>query len=159
MVFGSSREMLILQVSICNIMNIQKDRSFNIMGFLGKVLVSTFAVVIASYLIGGVEVESFTTAIVVAFVLGVLNALLKPILIILTIPVTVMSLGLFLLVINAFIIQLAAYLVPGFMVANFWWALWFGIILTLVTWILELPGRTRQRQRQFDEFHHNDRLQ
>ncbi len=129
------------------------------MGFLGKVLVSTFAVVIASYLIGGVEVESFTTAIVVAFVLGVLNALLKPLLVILTIPVTIMSFGLFLLVINAFIIQLAAYLVPGFMVANFWWALWFGIILTIVSWILELPGRTHQKHREFEEFHRNDRLQ
>ncbi len=128
------------------------------MGFLGKVLVSTFAVVIAAYLIGGVTVESFTTAIVVAFVLGVLNAVLKPLLIILTIPVTIMSFGLFLLVINAFIIQLVAYLVPGFMVASFWWALWFGIILTVVTWILELPGKTRRRQREFDEFHHHDRL-
>ncbi len=128
------------------------------MGFLGKVLVSTFAVVIASYLIGGVEVESFTTAIVVAFVLGVLNAVLNPLLIILTIPVTIMSFGIFLLVINAFIIQLAAYLVPGFMVGSFWWALWFGIILTIVTWILELPGKTHRRQREFDEFHQNDRL-
>ena len=129
------------------------------MGFLGKVLVSTFAVIIASYLIGGVAIESFATAIVVAFVLGVLNALLKPLLVILTIPVTIMSFGLFLLVINAFIIQLAAYLVQGFMVANFWWALWFGIILTIVSWILELPGRTRQRQREFEEFHHNDRIE
>lgn len=113
------------------------------MNFLLKVLVSAFAVFISAYLLGGVSVEPFTTAIVVAFVLAVLNALLKPVLIILTIPVTVMSLGLFLLVINAFIIQLAAYIVRGFEVANFWWALLFSIILSVVTWLLEQPVRPR----------------
>ncbi len=112
------------------------------MNFLVKVLVSTFAVVITSYLLTGVQVESFTTAIVVAFVLAVLNALLKPFLIILTIPVTIMSLGIFLLVINAFIIQLAAYIVRGFEVHNFWWALLFSVILSVVSWFLELPARS-----------------
>ena len=118
------------------------------MNFLVKVLVSTFAVVITSYLLSGVVVPDFTTAIVVAFVLAVLNALLKPILVILTIPVTIMSLGLFLLVINAFIIQLAAYIVSGFEVASFWWALLFGVILAIVTWFLELPARRGPPRRQ-----------
>lgn len=113
------------------------------MNFLFKVLISTFAVFISAYLLKGVSVEPFTTAIVVAFVLALLNALLKPILIILTIPVTVMSLGLFLLVINAFIIQLAAHIVRGFEVANFWWALLFSIILSVVSWLLEQPVRPR----------------
>lgn len=117
------------------------------MNFLLKVLVSTFAVFISAYFLPGVGVEPFTTAIVVAFVLAVLNALLKPVLIILTIPVTIMSFGLFLLVINAFIIQLAAYLVRGFDVANFWWALLFSVILTLVTWVLESPVRPRGQNR------------
>jgi len=112
------------------------------MNFLVKVLISTFAVVITAYLLGGVEVPGFTTAIVVAFVLAVLNAVLKPLLILLTIPVTIMSLGLFLLVINAFIIQLAALIVPGFEVESFWWALLFAIILAIVTWFLELPARS-----------------
>ncbi len=116
-------------------------KQFKIMNFLVKVLISTFAVLITAYLLRGVVVPDFTTAIVVAFVLAVLNALLKPVLIILTIPVTIMSLGLFLLVINAFIIQLAAYIVSGFEVASFWWALLFGIILAIVTWFLELPAR------------------
>lgn len=116
------------------------------MNFLFKVLISTFAVFISAYLLGGVSVEPFSTAIIVAFVLAVLNALLKPFLVILTIPVTVMSLGLFLLVINAFIIQLAAYIVGGFHVANFWWALLFSIILSVVTWVLELPVRPRGPQ-------------
>ncbi len=121
--------------------------NLRIMNFLVKVLVSTFAVVITSYLLTGVQVESFTTAIVVAFVLAVLNALLKPFLIILTIPVTIMSLGIFLLVINAFIIQLAAYIVRGFEVHNFWWALLFGVILSVVSWFLELPARSGRGMR------------
>lgn len=111
------------------------------MKFFLKVLVSALAVFISAHFLGGVAVEPFTTAIVVAFVLAVLNALLKPLLIILTIPVTVMSLGLFLLVINAFIILLAAEIVRGFEVAGFWWALLFSIILSVVTWVLEMPVR------------------
>ncbi len=121
-------------------MNKQSIKEFRIMNFLVKVLVSTFAVLITAYLLGGVDVADFTTALVVAFVLALLNALLKPLLIILTIPVTIMSLGLFLLVINAFIIQLTGVIVRGFHVESFWWALLFGIILSGVTWVLELPA-------------------
>ncbi|MBW6478652.1 MAG: phage holin family protein [Bacteroidales bacterium] len=106
-------------------------------------IVTTFAVVIGSYILPGVEVESFMTAIIVAFVLGILNAILKPILVILTIPVTVLTLGLFLLVINAFLIQLTGYLVNDFRVDSFWYALLFSIILSLITWILELPVKPR----------------
>jgi len=109
------------------------------MSFFLKVLISSIAVVISAYLLPGVHVKDFITALVVAFVLGLLNMLLKPILVILTIPVTILSLGLFLLVINAFIVQLAAYFVKGFLVDGFWWALLFSIILSIVTWILELP--------------------
>jgi putative membrane protein len=114
------------------------------MTFLLKVLVTSFAVIISAYLLPGVQVVDFITAIVVAFVLGLLNLLLKPLLIILTIPVTIMSFGLFLLVINAFIVQLAAFFVRGFNVDSFLWALLFSIILTLVTWLLELPARPRR---------------
>lgn len=112
--------------------------------FLLKLIVSSFAVLIAAYFMRGVEVDSFTTAIIVAFVLALMNALLKPILIILTIPVTVMSFGLFLLVINAFIIQITAYLVDGFSVTGFWAALFFSILLSLITWVLELPTKNRR---------------
>ncbi len=121
------------------------NRRFQVMSFLVKTLITTFAVVITAYLLApGVIVENFATALVVAFVLGVLNMILKPILIILTIPVTVMSFGLFLLVINAFIIQLAAWVVSGFEVKTFWWALLFSVILSIVSWFLELPVRPRQ---------------
>lgn len=123
-----------------------KNQRFNTMNFLIKTLITTVAVLITSYLLGGVTVDSFISALVVAFVLGVLNMILKPILILLTIPVTIMSLGLFLLVINAFIIQLAAYFVSGFQVNTFWWALIFSIILSVVSWFLELPARPRHRR-------------
>ena len=117
------------------------------MNFLLKVLVSTFAVFISAYFLPGVSVEPFTTAIIVAFVLAIMNALLKPVLVLLTIPVTIMSFGLFLLVINAFIVQIVAYIVSGFEVRNFWWALLFSIILSIVTWILEMPIRPRKGHR------------
>ncbi len=133
-------------------MEFRELKQITLMGFLIKVLVSSIAVVITAYLLGGVTVPDFTTALVVAFVLGVLNMVLKPVLIILTIPVTIFSLGLFLLVINAFIIQLTGVIVSGFVVDSFWWALLFSIILSIVTWFLELPGKTRPPRDEFHEY-------
>jgi putative membrane protein len=106
------------------------------MQFLGKIFLSTFAVLISAWLLPGVRVEDFLSAFLVAISLAVLNAIVKPILIILTIPVTILTLGLFLLVINAFIIYLADSLVSGFEVDGFWWAIFFSIVLSLVTSIL-----------------------
>ncbi len=108
------------------------------MGFLVKVLVTTLAVVVGSYILPGVEVKDFITAIVVAFVLGILNAILKPILVILTIPVTILTLGLFLLVINALIIMLTANLIDGFDVSNFWIAIIFSILISIISGLLTL---------------------
>jgi len=105
--------------------------------FLLKILVSSFAVVIAQYLIPGVSIDSFLTAVLVAFVLAVLNAFLKPIIILLTIPITLFTFGLFLIVINAFMVLITAHFVDGFHVDGFWWAFLFSIILSLVTFILE----------------------
>lgn len=109
------------------------------MKFFLKVLVTSLAVVVAAYLLPGVELQNFLSAVVVAFVLGILNMLLKPILVLLTIPVTIFSFGLFLLVINAFIVLLTDSLVRGFEVQNFWWALLFSILLSVVSYLLELP--------------------
>ncbi len=111
------------------------------MTFLIKVIVTAFAVVIGAHIMPGVSVDSFLTAIVVAFVLGILNAILKPVLVLFTLPVTVLSLGLFLLVINAFIIMLTDYFVTGFDVSTFWMAILFSIILSVISWLLELPVR------------------
>lgn len=97
---------------------------------------SVLAVMITAYLLPGVKVENFFVALVTAVVIGIVNAVLRPILLILTLPVTVMTLGLFALVINALLILLVSSIVPGFSVANFWWALLFSIVLTMVHFFL-----------------------
>lgn len=103
------------------------------MKFLAQLIISALAVIITSLILPGVHINSPLTGVIVAAVLAVLNAIIKPILVILTIPITVITLGLFLLVINAAIILLASYLVDGFNVQDFWTALFFSIILSLVT--------------------------
>lgn len=95
-------------------------------------LVSALAILVAAYILPGVQVSSFTTALVVAVVLGIINAFLKPILLILTLPINILTLGLFTFVINALIIILTSDLVPGFKVQGFWWALIFSIVLSII---------------------------
>ncbi len=109
------------------------------MRFIIQLIISTLAVLISSFLLPGVEVQdnNIFTAIIVAAVLAFLNAVVKPIMIVLTIPVTFFTFGLFLLVINALMIILASKLVDGFRVDGFWWALLFSFILSIVTSILE----------------------
>ncbi|MGI9525972.1 MAG: phage holin family protein [Weeksellaceae bacterium] len=94
------------------------------------------AYVLAQYILSGVHINDFMSAIVFALVLGIVNALVKPILTVLTIPVTVLTLGLFLLVINALMIQLASYFVDGIHVDTFWWALLFSILLSFLSSII-----------------------
>jgi putative membrane protein len=117
------------------------------MNFLIKLLISALAVMTTAYLLPGVRVDGFLTAIIVAAVLSFLNSIVKPIMILLTIPVTIFSLGLFLIVINAIIILMADWLVKGFEVRNFWVALLFNIVLWLVTAILETLGGTKNREK------------
>lgn len=95
--------------------------------------VSALAIIISAYLLPGVRVDGFISALVLAVALGVINAFVRPVLILITLPLTVMTFGLFLLVINTLLIMGAAAVVPGFSVANFWWALFFGIVLALVS--------------------------
>ena len=111
------------------------------MNFFIKTILTAVAVLISAYVLPGVEVAGFFTAVVLAIILALLNSLVKPVLIILTIPLTIISLGLFLVVINALIILLADWLVSGFYVEGFWWALIFSIILSLANSLLsELSG-------------------
>jgi putative membrane protein len=107
------------------------------MRFLLKLLVTSLAVFFSAYILNGVYLEGFPTAILVALLMGFLNAFLKPILIILTIPITLVTFGLFLLVINAVIILLADYALTGFTVDSFFTAVVFSIIVSVITWILE----------------------
>jgi putative membrane protein len=115
------------------------------MTFLLKVIVTAFAVVIGTYFLPWAYVENFTTAIVVAFVLGIFNAILKPLLVLLTLPVTILSLGLFLLVINAFMIMLTDYFIAGFTAGGFWGALVFSIVISVLNSLLSIPVRDRRR--------------
>lgn len=96
-----------------------------------RFLLSGLAVLLTAYLLPGVDVRHFGYALLVAAVLSIVNAIVKPILILFTIPVTIFTLGIFLLVINALMILLVDYLVPGFAVDGFWWALAFSIILSI----------------------------
>ena len=106
------------------------------MNLLFKILLTAIAVVVLAYFLPGISVANFTTAIIVAAVLAFLNAILKPILIILTLPITIVTFGLFLLVINACIIMLADKFINGFSVSSFWTALLFSILLSILQSIL-----------------------
>jgi putative membrane protein len=94
-------------------------------------LLTGLAVLLTAYLLPGVHVDHYGHALLAALVLAIANVLLKPLLIIFTIPLTIATLGLFLLVINAIIIIVVDYFVPGFRVDGFWWALAFSLILSI----------------------------
>lgn len=116
------------------------------MNFLAQLIVSALAVIITAYVLPGVNINSVITGIIVAAVLSLLNTLVKPILIVLTIPITIFTLGLFLLVINACIILLTSRIVTGFEVDGFWPALFFSIILSLVTSIFNGLARKKEEE-------------
>ena len=101
------------------------------MNFILRLLISGIVVYVLSKVLTGVHISNITTAIIFALVLACLNAIVKPILILLTLPITVITLGLFLFVINALIILLAAKLMNGIRIDGFWWALIFSIILSV----------------------------
>ncbi len=116
------------------------------MKFVFQLIISTLAVFVSSLLLPGVDVDSVFTALIVAAVLAFLNAILKPILVILTIPITLVSFGAFLLVINAVIILLTVKIVDGFTVKNFWWALLFSVVLWVTTMIFESFDKGRNKE-------------
>ena len=106
------------------------------MKFLINLVVSALAVIVTSLLLPGVHIDGPFTALLVAAVLAFLNSILKPVLVLLTIPITIFTLGFFLLVINGIIILIASHIVPGCTVSGFGSALFFSIVLTLVTYVL-----------------------
>lgn len=101
-----------------------------------RLLLSAVAVVVLSKVLPGASVDSYITAILVALALSVLNFLVKPILVFLTLPVTLVTLGLFLIVINAIIILMADYFIPGFSVNGLLWAVVFSLLLSLLQSVL-----------------------
>jgi len=110
-----------------------------------RLLVAAAIAFLLAQLLPGVHVDSYLTAIWFAVVLGILNALLKPILIIITIPITIITLGLFLFVINTITVLLASNLVEGFTIDSFWHGLLFSLLLSFFTSIL---FREEDRQRK-----------
>ena len=101
-----------------------------------RLLISGLSVIITAYLLSGIHVDSFFTAIVVGVVLGIVNSIIKPIFILLTLPITIITLGLFTLVVNGLLVLLTSSLVPGFRVENLWWAVLFSIAISFVSWFL-----------------------
>jgi putative membrane protein len=116
------------------------------MNFLTKILVKTLAVLVVSYFMPGVSVDNITTAVIVAVVLAFLDSIVKPIMVLFTIPITIFSLGLFLLVINACMVLLADYFVDGFKVNGFFVALIFSIVLSLTTSILDAIAKPTKEE-------------
>lgn len=106
----------------------------------------TLAVILATYLLPGVHVESVWWAILTAIVISLLNGFIRPILIVVTLPFTIISMGLFLFIINAVVIMLASGLVRGFEVDGFGSALLFSLLLTVLNYLLELPNKLMNRK-------------
>lgn len=103
------------------------------MSLLLNWLISAVVIIISAYVIPGVQVGNFGAALITAIVLGILNAVVKPLLVLLTLPVNILTLGLFTLVINAIIILIAAQIVPGFKVDGFLAALIFAVVVSLIS--------------------------
>lgn len=106
------------------------------MKFIIRLLITAAVAYGLTTVLPGVHLSNFKTALIFALVLAILNAIIKPILILLTIPITIVTLGLFLLVINAAIMLLADHLISGLKVDGFWWALIFSLALSLLTGLL-----------------------
>ena len=107
------------------------------MNFLIKILVIAGVSFGLAHVLTGVHIDSFWTAFVFAAVLAILNIFLKPVLILLTLPVTILTLGLFLFVVNTIVVLLASRFVTGISIANFWWGLLFSLLLSIITSVLE----------------------
>ena len=116
------------------------------MRFLILWLFYTLAIILGACLLPGVSLDGFFAALLTAVILGLINGLLRPVLFLFTIPLTILTLGLFLFVLNALMVMLAASIVPGFHVAGFWWALLFSLVVSSMLFLLgelmEPPERT-----------------
>ena len=106
------------------------------MKILLKWLLSAMAIILTAYLLPGVMVASIISAIWLAALLAIINVLIRPLFVLLTLPINIITLGLFTFVINALLILLAESIIKGFDVAGFWWAMLFSVVLSLVSYVL-----------------------
>jgi len=107
-------------------------------------LINAAALIAVAYLLPGISVESFVTALVAALVLGLVNAVIRPLLVLLTLPATVLTLGLFIFVINGLLFWFVGSFIAGFVVAGFWWGVIGAIAYSIISWtlsVLLLPSR------------------
>jgi putative membrane protein len=107
-------------------------------GFFLRWSINLLALVLAAKLIDGVRLPSLGLAVLAAGILGIVNAVIRPVVLLLTLPINLLTLGLFTLVINALLLQFVAYLVPGFVIETFRAAFWGAFIISLVSWVLNI---------------------
>ena len=98
-------------------------------------LIITVAILLASFFVPGIKVDTLSTAIIAACVLGLINVFIRPIVVLLTLPLSILTLGLFYFFINAFLLKLVAYFVSGFEVRSFFAAFFGSLIISVVTWL------------------------
>ena len=116
--------------------------------FLTHWLSTALALFVCSRILTGVHVDSLSTLAAAALVLGFINAVVRPILVFLTLPITILSLGLFYFIINGFAFALAAWIVPGFAVDSIGWAILGSLVVSLISWFVGATGSRRDLPRQ-----------
>jgi len=119
-------------------------------GILIRWLILTAAIMFASYVIEGIQVKGFFSALFAAAALGILNAFFRPILIVLTLPINILSLGLFTFIINALLLKMASGLISGFEVYGFWSAVFGSLLISVVSWVLNSFVSERGRMEYID---------
>jgi putative membrane protein len=107
-------------------------------GFILRWSINLLALVVAAKFVDGIRIQSLGMGILAAGILGVVNAVIRPVVLLLTLPINLVTLGLFTLVINAFMLEFVAYLVPGFVIETFRAAFWGALIISLVSWLLNI---------------------
>jgi len=115
------------------------------MSFLIRLLLNGCAIVIAAWLLPGLHLSGASAALIAGAILGLVNALVRPVLLFFTFPLTIVTLGLFIFVVNALCLGLTAWMVPGFSVDGFWWALVGAMAVSVVSWLLNGVFHTARR--------------
>ncbi|MFC1777794.1 phage holin family protein [Pseudomonadota bacterium] len=117
------------------------SKSQSTSGLITNLLINTISIFAVSYILSGIQIDSLVTALVVAVIMAILNVTLKPLLFIITIPITIVTFGLFLLVLNVIVLYAAEALIDGFHIAGFWWALAFSLLVSFVNGVLFGVGK------------------
>ena len=120
------------------------------MGLLIRWLILTAAIICASYLLEGIHISGFFSAFFAAAILGILNTLFRPLLLILTLPINILTFGLFTFIINALMLKMASGVIPGFEVHGFWTAVFGALIISIISWLLNSFVSDRGRIERVD---------